>query len=109
MESSVIFVNLIFTNQANIIMDSGVHLSLNEKCDHQIIYLKLNLKIGYPSPYIWKVWDYNRSKTDSINFSVEILDWSYLVSGKWNQNFFNTPISSWEESFNRLFGESKFV
>ena len=101
--------NLIFTNQANIIIDSGVHLSLNEKCHHQIIYLKLNLKVEYPSLYICKVWDYNRSKTDSINLSIEIFDWSYLVSGKWNQNFFNTPIASWEESFNRLFGESKFV
>ena len=63
-------------------MDYGVHLSLHEKCHHQIIYSKLNLKIEYPPQYIGKIWDYNRSVTDSINRSIEIFDWSYLFSGK---------------------------
>ena len=34
----------------------------------------INLRIGYPPPYIHKVWDYNRSETDSINRSIEIFD-----------------------------------
>ena len=38
-------IDLIFTNQPSIVMDSGVHLSLHEKCNHQIIYSKLNLRI----------------------------------------------------------------
>ena len=63
-------------------MDYGVHLSLHEKCHHQIIYSKLHLKIEYPPQYICKIWDYNRSETDSINCSIEIFDWSYLFSGK---------------------------
>ena len=63
-------------------MDSGVHLSLHEKCHHQIIYSKLNLRIEYPPPYIRKIWDYDRSETDSLNRSIEILDWSSLFSGK---------------------------
>ena len=29
-------------------MDSGVHFSLHPKCNHQIVYAKLNLKIEYP-------------------------------------------------------------
>ena len=41
-------------------MDSGIHSSLHEKCHHQILYSKLNLKIEYPPPYIRKTWDYNR-------------------------------------------------
>ena len=45
LESSACCIKLIFTNQTNIIMDSGVHLSLHEKCDHQIIYSKFNLRI----------------------------------------------------------------
>ena len=57
-------IDLIFTNQPNIVMDSGVHLSLREKCHHQIIYSKLNLKIECPPPYIRKIWDYNISETD---------------------------------------------
>ena len=82
LESSASCIDLIFINQPNIVMDSGVHLSLNEKCHHQIIYSKLNLRIEYPPPYIRKISDYNRSETDSINRSIEIFDWSYLFSGK---------------------------
>ena len=82
MESSASYIDLIFTNQPNIVMDSGVHLSLHGKCHHQIIYSRLKLKIEYPPPYIRKIWDYNRSETDSINRSIEIFDWSYLFSGK---------------------------
>ena len=82
LESSASCIDLIFTNQPSIVMDSGVHLSLHEKCHHQIIHSKLNLKTEYPPAYILKTWDYNRSETDSINPSVEIFDWSYLFSGK---------------------------
>ena len=82
LESSASCIDLIFTNQPNIVMDSGVHLSLHEKCHHQIIYSKLNLRIEYPPPYIRKIWDYNRSETDSINRSIEIFDWPSLFSGK---------------------------
>ena len=50
-------INLIFTNQPNIAMDSGVDSSIRPKCHHQIIYSKLNLKIEYPPPYIRKIWN----------------------------------------------------
>ena len=49
------YVDLIFTNQPNIVMDSGVDSSLHPKCYHQIIYSKLNLKIEYRPPYIRKI------------------------------------------------------
>ena len=66
-------------------MDSGVHLSLHEKCHHQIIYSNLKLRIEYPPLYplyVSKIWDQNRSETDSINCSIEIFGWSYLFSDK---------------------------
>ena len=45
-------IDLTFTNQPNIVMDSGVDSSLHPKCHHQIIYSKLNLNIEYPSLYV---------------------------------------------------------
>ena len=57
-------IDLIFCNQPNLIMDSGVHPTLHSKCHHQIIYAKLNLKIEYPPPYTRKIWNYSRSETD---------------------------------------------
>ena len=49
LESSASCIDLIFTNQPNIVMDSGVHLSLHNK------YSKLSLIIEYPPPYIRKI------------------------------------------------------
>ena len=40
LENSSSCIDLIFTNQANLIMDSGVHSSLHSKCHHQVIYTK---------------------------------------------------------------------
>ena len=40
-ESSASCIDLVFINQPNIVMDSGVHLTLQEKCYHQIIFSKL--------------------------------------------------------------------
>ena len=75
-------IDLIFTNQPNIVMDSGVDSSLHPKCHHQIIYSKLNLKIEYPPPYIRKIWNYNRAETDLINCAIENCDWPSLFLGK---------------------------
>ena len=93
-QSSASCIDLAFTGQPNIVMDSGVHWSPHGKCHHQIIYSKLNLKIEYPPPYIHKIWDYNRSATDSINRSIETFDRSYLFSGKnvyEQEELFNKP------------------
>ena len=44
-------IDLIFTDQPNLVTDCGIHPSLHPNCHHQIIYCKLNLKIVYPPPY----------------------------------------------------------
>ena len=44
LENSSSCTDLIFSNQPNLIMDSGVHPTLHSKCHHQIIYAKLNCK-----------------------------------------------------------------
>ena len=86
LESSASCIDLIFTNQPNIVMFSGLHLSLHEKCHHQIIFLKLNLKTEYPPPYTRKIGDYNRSEADSTNRTIEIFDWSYYFQVKMYMN-----------------------
>ena len=82
LENSSSCADLIFSNQPNLITDSGVHPTLHSKCHHQIIYAKLDLKIEYPPPYTRKIWNYSRSETDLINRSIESFDWSKLFSGK---------------------------
>ena len=75
-------IDLIFTNQPNIVMDSGVDSFLHPKCLHLIIYSKVSLKIEYPSPYIRKTWSYNRVETDLINRAIENCNWPSLFLGK---------------------------
>ena len=55
LENSSSCIDLIFTNQPNLIMDSGVYPSLHSKCHHQVIYTKLNLQKEYPPPYTREV------------------------------------------------------
>ena len=38
-------IDVIFTSQPNLVVESGVHLSLDPNCHHQIIFTKFNLKI----------------------------------------------------------------
>ena len=45
---SSLYIALIFTDQPNLAVDSGVHPSLYVKCHHQIIHCKFNLMIVYP-------------------------------------------------------------
>ena len=44
-------INLIFTDQQNLIVHSDFHPSLHSNCHRQITYCKLNLNIEYTLPY----------------------------------------------------------
>ena len=41
-------IDLIFIDQPNLVIDSGVHSHLHANCPHQIIHCKLNLEIVFP-------------------------------------------------------------
>ena len=57
-------IDLIFTDQENLSVNSGVHTSLHLNYHHQIIHSSFNLNIYYPPPYQRLIWDYK--KADSI-------------------------------------------
>ena len=63
MENSVSCVDLISTNQPNLVIDSAVHSPLQTTCDHLIVYCKLNLNIKFPPPYEHLVRDHNKAET----------------------------------------------
>ena len=64
-------IDLIFTNQPNLVTDSGVHPWLHSNCHHQIVYAKFNFKIIYPPPYVRHIWHYNHEKSESIRKVLE--------------------------------------
>ena len=44
-------IDLIFTSQPNLSVESGTQPSLHPNCRHQIIYTKFNLEVLCPPPY----------------------------------------------------------
>ena len=50
LKNSFSCIDLIFTDQPNLITGSGTHPSLHLKCHHNITFCKINLKITYPPP-----------------------------------------------------------
>ena len=69
-------IDLIFCNQPNLIIDSGVHSSLHENCHHQIIFAKINFNIHVPPPYERHIWHYTRGNVDLIKSAINLFDWA---------------------------------
>ena len=61
LQNSSSCIDLIFTDQPNLVINSGIKPSLHENCHHQITCAKFNLKIIYLPPYQRLVWDYKNA------------------------------------------------
>ena len=68
-------IDLIFNSQPNLLIESGVHLSLHPNCHHQIIFAKFKLDIVYPPPYERKIWHYQKANIDLIKRAINLFDW----------------------------------
>ena len=71
-------IDLIFTDQPNLIVDSGVHPSLHSNCHHQITHCKLSVYIEYSPPYEHLVWDSNKTNVETIKKSIESVNFFFL-------------------------------
>ena len=85
-------IDLLFTNQPNMVIKSGIYSSLHPNCHHQIIYANINFKLYFPPPYERQVWHYSRGDIEGIKQSIENLDWNRL--------FRNLNVNQQVETFN---------
>ena len=69
-------IDLLITDQPNLILNSGTRPSLDPKCHHQIIHGKINYKIPPPPPIERKIWHYNKANTDAIKRSMTSFPWA---------------------------------
>ena len=75
MGDSTSCIDLIFIDQPNVVVDSGVYPSLHKKCHHQIVYGKLSVSsIAIPS-YTCRVWYYDKADVGVIMKSTEMFHW----------------------------------
>ena len=63
-------IDLIFTNQPNLIVNRGTHPSLHENCQHQITFAKAMPRAEYPPPYKRHVWNYAKANVNGINKAI---------------------------------------
>ena len=93
------FTDLTFTDQSNLIADSGVHHSLHSNCHHQITYCKLNLSTEYPPPYECLVWNYNRANVEGFKKPTESVNWQVMFNNK----SVHKQVSIFNETFMNIF------
>ena len=73
-------IDLLFTSQPNLVMESGVHSSLRPNCNHRVVFAKLNLSILYPPPYQRTVWFYRKANPELIRRVINEFDWIGVLS-----------------------------
>ena len=82
LENSSSCIDLIFTSQPNLSVESGTQHSLHPNCHHQIIYTRFNLEVLYPSPYTREVCHDKDSNVDLIRRSINEFDWDRAFANK---------------------------
>ena len=75
-------IDLIFTDQPNLSMNSGVHSSLHPNCHHQLVHSSFNLNIHYPPPYQRLTWDYKKADSIKIREAFDSVNWARLFDKK---------------------------
>ena len=80
LDNSKSCIDLIFTSQPNVVIDSGVHASLHANYHHQIIYAKFDLKMIYPPSYERTVWHFKHANSDHIKRAIDIFDWESALN-----------------------------
>ena len=86
-------IDLLFSSQSNLMMNSGVHSSLHQNCHHQIIFAKFNLKVHYLPPYEREVWHFKKANTDHIKRAIN--------GFPWERSFANLDINDKVHLFNK--------
>ena len=78
---SMTCIDLIITDQPNLFVESGVHPSLDNNCQHQIIHGKLNITLPSPPPYKRTVWDYGKANACAIKDLLNDINWESKFDG----------------------------
>ena len=62
------------------VVNSSVFPSVHQSCHYQIVFAKVNLKISYPPPYTWRIWDYSNANHEAINNAIDGFDQKKVFS-----------------------------
>ena len=68
-------IDLVLTDQPNLVNECDIRPSLHSTCHHQINHVVLNMKNPTPPPFSRKIWHYDRARVESIKAAIQQYDW----------------------------------
>ena len=92
-------IDLLSANQSNMVVNSGVFLSIHQSCHYKIVFAKVNLKIFYPPPCTQRIWNYSNANHEAINNAIGTFDWEKAFS---NVNV-HTQVKLFNETLSNIF------
>ena len=69
-------IDLLFCTNQNTISNYGVDVSIFDKCHHNIIFGKANIRVPLPPVYIREVWNYSQANVENIKYVISNFNWS---------------------------------
>ena len=87
---------MFFTDQPNIVINSGTRPSIDMYCHHQITYCTTNIEIPPPPPFERKIWHYNRADVNLLKKSINNFPWENYLSQNRDPNW---QVKSFTEIF----------
>ena len=73
-------IDLIFTNQPNLVLASGVHFSLHANYHDHITFAKFNLKMHLSPPYEREIRHYQKANVEQIRQAISQFPWDVRVA-----------------------------
>ena len=92
-------IDLIFTDQPTLSLNSGVDASFHPNCHHQIVHSSFNLNIFYPPPYQRLIWDYKKTDWKNIQKALDLVNWKRLF----DQKDINAQVAEFNETILNVF------
>ena len=68
-------IDLIITDQPNLVLESGVRPSLDPTCKHQITFCKINFMVPPLPAYNRKVWQFDKANLPLISRAISLFPW----------------------------------
>ena len=69
-------IELIFCTNQNVISKYGVDVSLFDKCHHNVIYGKINIRVPLPPVFIREVGNYSKAAVQNIQKAILDFNWT---------------------------------
>ena len=69
-------INLVFCTNTNVISEHGVDVSIFEKCHHNNIFGKINIRVPLPPHYVREVWNYSKANAENIKKAISSFNWN---------------------------------